>query len=308
MISKHTPPTARQTSNHRGQNPRKALLTPSRAQRGFTLIELMVGITIGLLTIAVAMGALMVSRSISGTVTDTSGIQQQAAYAMRVIGLQLRQAGSIRLNMNPSSVIAQDLYIAPVGFEATAAASGSAKGFNPSTDTISGTNSPATITLGYRRFTEPVFSNAAEQTLARNCVGGPDGANADQRLESVFQLTGSELQCSGNSAAAQSIVQNVANFQVRYLLQDTVSSLGSPTIQTVDATGVGSNWGRVQAVEVCMVLYGVEAIDLPAGSNYTDCNGTAVDMSTLTGARARRMHAVFRNVFQMRSQGLSAAL
>lgn len=268
----------------------------------------MVGIAIGLLTIAVAMGALMVSRGVSGTVSDTSGIQQQAAYAMRVIGLQLRQAGSLRLNLNPGSVIAQDLYIAPVGFEATTPASGSAKGFDPTTDTISGTNTPATLTLGYRRFTEPVFTNAAEQALARNCVGGPDGANTDQRLESVFQLTGSELQCSGNSAAAQSIVQNVANFQVRYLLQDTVSALGSPTMQTVDAAGVGTNWGRVQAVEVCLVLYGVEAIDLPAGSNYTDCNGAAVDMSTLTGARARRIHAVFRNVFQMRSQGLTASM
>lgn len=267
----------------------------------------MVGVTIGLLTIAVAMGALTVSRGISGTVTDTSGIQQQAAYAMRVIGLQLRQAGSVRLNMNPKSLVAQDLYMAPVGFETTAIASGSARGFNPSTDTITGTNTPATVTLGYRRFTEPVFNSAAEQTLSRNCVGGPDIANADLRLESIFQLTGSELQCSGNGAAAQSIAQNVANFQVRYLLQDTVSVLGDPSIRTVDAAGVGTNWGRVQAVEVCLVLYGVEAISMPAGSTYTDCNGTAVDMTALPGVRSRRMHSVFRNVFQMRSQGLTAA-
>lgn len=282
--------------------------TSSRSQKGFTLIELMVGISIGLLTIAVAMGALMVSRGVSGTVSDTSGIQQQAAYAMRVIGLQLRQAGSLRLNLNPGSLVGQDLYIAPVGFEATAPASGSAKGFDPTTDTISGTNSPATLTLGYRRYTEPVFTNAVEQTLARNCVGGPVGANADQRLESVFQLNGSDLQCVGNGATAQSIAQNVASFQVRYQLQDTISTPGSPTVKTVDATGVGTNWGRVQAVEVCLVLYGTEAIDMPTGSNYTDCSGTAVDMSTLTGARARRMHAVFRNVFQMRSQGLTASM
>ena len=52
------------------------------------------------------------------------------------------------------------------------------------------------------------------------------------------------------------------------------------------------------------MLYGAEAIDLPSGSNYTDCDGTAVDMSTLTGARAKRMHMVFRNIFQLRSQGL----
>ena len=89
--------------------------------------------------------------------------------------------------------------------------------------------------------------------------------------------------------------------QVRYLVQNNTA--GNPTLSQVDASGV-TNWAQVQAVEVCLVLYGAEAMDLPAGSNYTDCDGTAVDMSTLTGVRARRMHVPFRNVFQLRSQGL----
>ena len=42
------------------------------AQRGVTLIELMVGIAIGLLVVAVAMGALMVSRGVTGTVSDAN--------------------------------------------------------------------------------------------------------------------------------------------------------------------------------------------------------------------------------------------
>ena len=40
------------------------------SQRGATLLELLVGITIGLLTVAVAVGALVVSRGISGTVSE----------------------------------------------------------------------------------------------------------------------------------------------------------------------------------------------------------------------------------------------
>ncbi len=50
-----------------------------RYQQGVTLIELMVGIALGLMVIAVAMVALMTSRSISGTVSDASAMQQQAA-------------------------------------------------------------------------------------------------------------------------------------------------------------------------------------------------------------------------------------
>jgi type IV pilus assembly protein PilW len=77
------------------------------AQRGVTLIELLVGIAIGLLVVAVAMGALMVSRGVSGTVSDASSIQQQAAFAMRTIGLQLRQAGSLRLNLDPGTTVTE---------------------------------------------------------------------------------------------------------------------------------------------------------------------------------------------------------
>ena len=68
-------------------------------QQGVTLIELLVGIIIGLLTVAVAMGALMISRSVTGTVSDSSMLQQQASYAFRVIGQQLSQAGSLRINL-----------------------------------------------------------------------------------------------------------------------------------------------------------------------------------------------------------------
>ena len=68
-------------------------------QTGVSLIELMVGISIGLLTVSVALGALMASRGISSTVSEVSQMQQQAAYAFRVIGQQLRQAGSVELNL-----------------------------------------------------------------------------------------------------------------------------------------------------------------------------------------------------------------
>ena len=93
----------------------------------------------------------------------------------------------------------------------------------------------------------------------------------------------------------------MANFQVRYLVQNNTA--GNPTLQPGRCQRV-TNWAQVQAVEVCLV-YGAEAMDLPAGSNYTDCDGTAVDMSTLSPARARRMHVpLSQRVFQLRSRGL----
>ena len=118
-----------------------------------------------------------------------------------------------------------------------------------------------------------------------------------------------ELRCNGNGNV-QPIVSNVANFQVRYLLQDNTTTPGISTIKSVDASGV-SNWAQVQAVEVCLVLYGNEAMDIPGPTSdnpkqgtYVDCDGTAISMNALTGVRNKRMHIAFRNTYQLRSQGL----
>lgn len=281
-------------------------------QRGVTLIELLVGITIGLLTIAVAMGALMVSRGVSGTVSDASDIQQQASYAFRVMGQQLRQAGSLKLKLaaakDPSDTT-PPLVGDPVAFE-TSFTAGDGSTFTLATDTLSGLDTPGAgeyaLTVGYRNYTEPVYTSASEQSLQRNCLG-ENGTTALVQSRFILNTATNELRCAG-TGQPQPIIRNVAAFQVRYLMQ-TAAGSGSPNMRHVDAATVSADplgWAQVFGVEVCLVLYGNEPIDLPAGSTYTDCDGaTAVNMTTLAAPRNRRMHMVFRNVYQLRSQGLA---
>lgn len=273
------------------------------SQGGATLIELMVGITIGLLTITVALGALMVSRGVSGTVSDASQLQQQAAYAFRVFGQQLRQAGSLRLNLAAQKQATVPIDAAdPVAFETRAT------DFDPTVNTLSGKDSPTAsefkLTTGYRNYTESLTS-ATDASQFRNCLGLLDAAKPTL-VQSQFALntTTNELVCAGSDGTRQPIIQNVADFQVRYLVQ-TGGVSGDPKIQYVDAAAVGTDWTRVFGIEVCLSLYGTEAIDLPAGSSYKNCNGTDVDMTTLTGTRKKRMHMTFRSVYQLRSQGLA---
>ena len=293
-------------------------------QRGVTLVELMVGIAIGLLVVAVATSALMVSRGISGTVSDASGLHQQAAHAMRVIGQQVRQAGSLYLNLNPTGAATNDP-AAPVALEVVsrgADASGNTS-FNPTKDTLATqqTSDGRTILgVGYRRYPEPLFDGTTI-SLARNCIGEQGGAGTnDKRIESIFMLDNDgNLRCGDNpnskpslgftslpTSPGQPIIRNVANFRVRYLVQN-LATLGAPEINYVDAASFNtSDLPRVQGVEVCLVLYGDERINLPAGSEYTDCDGSRVDMTAaaLPANRRNRMHLMFRNVFQLRSQGL----
>lgn len=281
-----------------------------RRQRGVTLIELMVGIAIGLLVIAVAMGALMVSRGISGTVSDASGIQQQGAYIMRVIGQQLRQTGSLYLNPDPSGTASTDVLSAVV-FEIKANAI-SGNSFAQEETLVGAEN---TVTTGFRRYQDNVFiaENATDDDigtdfLARNCVGAPGNTSTDQRVESIFTFANDTLRCQGNDTVTpQPLAQNVAQFHVTYAVQ-TTNGEGSKMqyIKGSDmpTAAVDPAWRRVQGIRVCVVLYGTEQINMPAGSKYTDCKGDEVDMTTLAGVRKNRMHMLFTSTFQLRSQGL----
>jgi type IV pilus assembly protein PilW len=287
----------------------KTLKTPRR-QRGVTLIELMVGLVIGLMVVAAAMAALMVSRSISGTVSDASGIQQQAAYAMRSIGGQLRQAGSLFLNPEDPITGTSTDPLSAVVFETDAIPTDNTILAFKQENTIKSDSSTGDITIAFRRYKDAVYSGSTATALARNCVGGPADNSKDEAIQSIFSFNSSknELHCGGNGEISQPIMQNVAQFQVTYAEQ--IFDPAGTTVKYVDAAGV-TDWRSVQGVQVCMVLYGNESINMPSGSEYTGCDDKdgdgqpdKEDMTSLTGVRKNRMHLTFRNTFQLRSQGL----
>ena len=257
-------------------------------QAGLTLIELMIGLAVGLLVVAVATVSLLGSRSVTGAVSDISGIQQQAAYVMRTFGTQLRQAGSLYLDLGLD---------ADGKGEITSATAFQLRGNSEQAITEDSEKTPTKYIVQYTGYEEPTFANAGP--ISRNCLGAPGSipAGTTTSIESIFTLNGTDLRCND-----QPIALNVAAFQVRYLLQGTDQD--DPTMLYTNSAGV-ADWNRVQGVEVCLVLFGTERIDLPEGASYTGCDGsTAVNITTLAAPRTNRMHYVFRNVFQLRSQGL----
>lgn len=278
-------------------------ITPPSLQQGISLIEMLVGIVIGLLTVAVAMTALMVSRSVTGTVTDNSQLQQQASYAFRVIGQQLRQAGSLRLNLAIQKSESEVIDVSdPVAFETQST------NFTPELDTIQGIDRPGNgaykLTTGYSNYQEPVYTSSTDASMLRDCLGQQPSAFIIQS-NFVLDATSNELKCAGASGAAQAIIQNVANFEIRYLWQ-TNASTGQPQISYVQASDIGTQWPQVVGVEICLVLYGNEAIDMPDNTTYISCDGSIETMNTLATPRTRRVHMVFKNVYQIRSQGLTS--
>lgn len=56
-------------------------------QNGMTLVEILVGLVIGLLIVAIALTSLQVSQFISTTVSESVSLRQDANTAMRIIGI-----------------------------------------------------------------------------------------------------------------------------------------------------------------------------------------------------------------------------
>ena len=155
-----TPPISRRPST-----PRR------RQQAGITLIELMVGVALGLLVVAVGIGALMVSRGYAGSVGEATQLQQQAAYAFRVIGQQIRQAGSIELNLAthqvPGSATPTDP-ADPVGFLVKYANFGQILSGNDAPDT-----NEFSLTVGHQNYFEKQVGTTSTytDTMFRDCLG-----------------------------------------------------------------------------------------------------------------------------------------
>lgn len=262
-------------------------------QQGLTLIELMVGIALGLLVVAVAMGALLASKNASTTTSDSTTLQQQAAFAFRVIGQQIRQAGSL-------SLTSSDSYLESAQFiDSTPLSS-----YIP----VSGKDSPSSteylFTVTYQNApSEKLYPISASGTATiksqlRNCLGENPSSSPPNVLQNSFKLDGNILYCAG-TGSKQPIIGGdlssdikVKNFKARYLTQTGVTN---PTFSYVTAAALTDNtaWSQVQSIEVCLELEGTENIDT-VGSTYINCDNQSA-------SRGNRLHGVFRNTFRYRS-------
>lgn len=237
----------------------------TRNHSGFTLVELMIGIAISMLILLAALTALVNTSFTGKTVTDASQLQQQASVALRIIGLQLRQAGALRLESIAGAGTPMYLSDTFLGYQASGNAISGVNGGGTLSDTLN---------ISYQGVTDSTdcLGNASTITLGR--------------VDNTLALSGTNLVCTGSDGTgAQVIADGVEDFQVRYGVKS------STTIQYMDST---TNWAGVSAVEVCLQLVSATTNNPSLGS-YVNCRGNTV-------ARDGRLRKIFRNTFLLRNQ------
>lgn len=271
-----------------------ALIHCARSQRGLSLIELLIGITIGLLVVIAALGSLAFTQVTSTTVGDSARLQQKANSAFRAMGFQLRQAGAVEVVTAGGAVAFSNQFN---GWSGTGVAITGLDGSG---------SSPDTIRMSYE-----------DGSNSRDCLGNLPTSTAGIRVDNEFYVDAGRLMCKGADGTIQALVDGVEDLQATYGVQ-TTTALAIPAV--LAASGAASSPASAAvtsyrsysaasapfgppipvgilpppgwSITVCLQLRGDVRGELPAGTSVAGCSGTVAGDGYL-----RR---VYRNTFSMR--------
>lgn len=276
-------------------------------QRGRTLLELMISISIGLVVIGAVFVVYLGTTASSRQSSANNRISEDAAIAMAILGNNLRMAGYSppRALFSPGSALVDGVkavvpdrhYVGPAirgcdfGFSSAANVA-----FNLITCNPSSSPGPAAFVVRYEGDafnTIPISGNPSDcltNGITANTVSAYDATNY-KLVESRFSVDTSasngtpELYCAGSGGAApftrQPLMQFVENMAISYGIAE--DNLGGNVVRYVSQTQLDaitpgttdSLWARVVSVKLCLVLRS-ETRDQNGGGNYIDCAGNSV--------------------------------
>jgi type IV pilus assembly protein PilW len=273
-----------------------------KRQSGASIVELMVGITIGLLVVLAALGSLVYTHLSSTTMVDATRLQQKADSVFRLINAQTLQAGAIEL--------------APTTDPATLVFSTSYTGFDPLITTLA-TNIVSVHGVDEDGVNKDVLRISYQDngtTALRDCLG-QSTANPGVRVDNEFTFlaASNEIRCKGAAvgATAQPILDGAEDFQVTYgirtvalgtkvenfqfLTAAQVNALPPINDDIVNNGGDNAPWARISAINVCLQLRGdTQGNPQPGMPAINDCTGTPIP----NDGRLRR---VFNRTFSLRN-------
>lgn len=266
------------------------------AQRGLTLIELLVALALGSLIVLAAVAALTVSRQGFLTVDASAQLRDNARFATSIIRRLATQAAY--KDFKYASTSASSAF--KVGSSAVSLVEPNIKGFNNAaydvqlvdgtTNTVAttGLNNSDMLVVRYQMgtVTKTDGTEGPDQTMI-DCSGATSTATAateSERMISVFYVAEDQgeptLMCAwldGTTWKQQPLVQGVESLQLLFGVDGVTAgaapgaSSSSDTVpeqylradQLVASTTVGTNanWDRVRSIRVGMVMRG------PSGSS-----------------------------------------
>ncbi|MCP5243407.1 MAG: PilW family protein [Burkholderiales bacterium] len=222
----------------------------SSGQGGFTLVEMMIALTLGLVILLV-IGTVFVSSSQTFRIQeDNARIQESGRFALEIIGRSIKQAGHADIPFTGFKVAFSGVPINGVD---------------------GGAGIPDTLTVQY----DGVIGESDCEGTNVTVVTAPDSI-----IQNHFNVdtANAQLRCDGEinvippvpGAAPSGIVlaDNVEDLQILYGI-DTIGDQSANQYVVTPA-----DWDQVVTARVCVLVRSDKTNTATVGNNYRDCNGT----------------------------------
>lgn len=283
-----------------------------QAPRGFSIIELMISLTIGLVMIVFVTSLYVRSKGSYEVNDDNSRMQQEARLIMSMLGRNLSQAGfgpppyrlvgtgmvsSFHIPELPVATRPLGLRVCDGGFAAPTTLS--------DTTCAGGTGAPG-FEVSYVS-DDTVNVNTGAGTDCNGQTVAPD-ANGVRRVVNRFYLTGTQgnmsLNCIGNgSATGQPLLSNVENMRLTLGLDSSGLRRPDAFFTTAAAARAVEDaidpkvdpFSRVVSVGVCLQLTSANTVNNQNEQSYVDCAGTRITPTD------RKIHMAMTSVYTLRN-------
>lgn len=299
-------------------------------QRGVTLVELMISMTLGMCIVLAITGLVVSSKTAQSTQHEAIQLQDTARFAFDNISRSVKQAGHMNLDQSDAPWInTQHLSPSLVGFDASsvAATSYGLDGLVNSKNT-----SDASDILVLRFF----GSGTPADNTVLNCAGFGEAAPSSQstaeqeRGWSVYYVSNDvddepALFCKylgDKSFSSQAIARGVESFQVLYGINHahTTQFLSAQEITKLDADipaselNQRSHWKKISALKIAMLIRSAENVvidDLSGvynlfGDQYgnnmgTHDIGTQIHSTDISPKYKNRLRRIVSTTIQLRN-------
>lgn len=280
-------------------------LSPMHRQRGLSLVELMVALTIGLFLVGAVSIIYVNTATSSRSSTMDAQMNEDATLALELLQQQVRLAGFSNVNASGARLFPGS---AVRGCDGGFTSNGGGTAFTAQTCASTTTGSDAfAVRYEATLLNSQTVTNAGVQlpancanegiaawnALAEGAATATPMALADNRYYIANDTDGTpSLFCQGRTGAgfgnATALVPNIENMQVQYAVT-SLPVAGNPIphqvagyVEAQDSV-LGSvtlaNWSRVSALRVCLLARSARPV--PTGDNntgdlgrYLDCAGT----------------------------------
>ncbi len=271
-------------------HPRMPGCDSMQSQAGFTLLELLISLTLGLLLLT-GIGTIYVGSNQTYRVQEQNArIQEAGRYALEVIGRSLRQAGFWNMPVSPVAI--------KTAFAGTPIIA---------TDNATNGTTTDTVTVQYDGVVgdrDCEGNNVTALIIAADDVAAvAAGGIADNAIvtQDAIRLNGTDLACDGNVDATvdpQPLASNVEDLQFLYGIDTTGDQSAD---RYVTANNVAS-WNQVVSVRACVLISSEEQGVTTSAQSFLSCTSALAGTGTLAAAADSRLRRTFVATFNLRNR------